>query len=86
MPGSIYAPQSKGTNRLIQEGAQLFLDVGDVLEALNLAQAASSALRAYGAAWRCHRSTAIWILGREPLHVDEIGAQAGMPSSRFPRR
>ena len=36
VPGPIYAPQSKGTNRLIREGAQPLLDPVDIMESLNL--------------------------------------------------
>ncbi len=36
VPGPIYAPQSKGTNRLIHEGAQPLLDPVNILESLNL--------------------------------------------------
>ncbi len=36
VPGNIMAPQSKGTNRLIVEGAHPMLSAQDLLEALNL--------------------------------------------------
>lgn len=36
VPGNINAPQSRGTNRLIRDGAQPLLSPQDVLEALNL--------------------------------------------------
>jgi len=37
VPGNVYAPQSIGTNLLIQQGASPLLDPQDVLESLNLA-------------------------------------------------
>lgn len=79
LPGSIYAPQSKGTNRLIQEGAQIYLDIPGLLEALNLGQvcqqqAARAALPADATEAKLYA-----ILGREPVHVDEIGARADLP-------
>ena len=41
VPGSIYSPNSRGTNKLIQDGeAKLTLDVQDVLAELNLTMAA----------------------------------------------
>ena len=36
VPGSIYSPMSRLTNRLIQEGAKLVSNVTDILEELNL--------------------------------------------------
>jgi DNA processing protein len=36
LPGNIYSPQSKGTNKLIQDGAHPLLAPEDLLEALNL--------------------------------------------------
>ena len=36
VPGSIFSPQSRGTNDLIQQGAKLVQRIEDVLEELNL--------------------------------------------------
>ncbi len=36
IPGSVLSPTSRGTNRLIQEGAKLVRDYRDILEELNL--------------------------------------------------
>ena len=59
LPGSIYAPQSKGTNRLIHEGAHIYLDVADLLEVLNLGQVSQQRGGARSPAGRRHRSKAI---------------------------
>jgi DNA processing protein len=79
VPGSIYAPQSKGTNRLIQQGARPVLQASDVLAALNFAQieqqrAARAVLPADATETRL-----VALLGREPLHVDEIRLNAELP-------
>ncbi len=79
VPGNINAPQSQGCNRLIRDGAQPLLNPQDVLEALNLTmvtehQAARVALPADPIEARLYK-----LLSQEPLHVDEIRAQAGMP-------
>ena len=79
VPGNIYAPQSKGTNRLIREGAQILLDAESVLESLDLAQVTE-----YQAARSILPADAIEaqlydLLGREPLHVDEIRALTDLP-------
>jgi DNA processing protein len=36
VPGSILSPASRGTNRLIQDGAKLVINTEDILEELNL--------------------------------------------------
>jgi DNA processing protein len=80
VPGNITSPRSRGCNRLIQRsGAKLVLDVADILEELNLTMAAQQLeMRALlpenevEAALLQHIST-------EPVHVDEIGREAGLP-------
>ncbi len=78
VPGNITAPQSKGTNRLIRDGAQPLLSPQDVLEALNLTmvtehQAARVALPTDPVEARLYS-----VLSQQPMHVDEIRARAGM--------
>lgn len=79
LPGSIYAAQSRGTNRLIREGAHIYLDLPGLLEVLNLGQVSQQ--RAARAALPADATEAklYAILGREPVHVDEIGARADLP-------
>ena len=79
VPGNINAPQSQGTNRLIRDGAQPLLSPQDVLEALNLTmvtehKAARVILPADPVESRLYK-----LLSQEPMHVDEIRAQADMP-------
>ncbi len=79
VPGSIYAPQSRGANKLIQNGAQPLLSVQDLMQALDFTRigehkAARKALPADETEARL-----LDILGVEPLHVDEIRAQAQLP-------
>jgi DNA processing protein len=79
VPGSIFAPSSKGTNRLIQQGAHPLLDPQDILELLNLEmihehRSARSALPADATEAQLYK-----ILGGEALHVDEIRAQTELP-------
>lgn len=79
VPGSIFSPQSKGTNRLVRDGAHPLLDPEDLLEALNLTlitehQSARTVLPADAT-----EAALFAVLGHEPMHVDEIGAKAEMP-------
>lgn len=76
VPGNIYAPQSKGTNLLIQQGAQCMLDVQDILETLNLVmvdehRTARSVLPSDATEAQLYN-----MLGNEPLHIDEILARS----------
>jgi DNA processing protein len=79
VPGSILAPQSKGTNRLIQKGAQPLLTPADLMQALDLTRMDSqkSARKVLPADET--ESRLLNVLGNEPLHVDEIRNRAELP-------
>jgi DNA processing protein len=79
LPGSIYAAQSKGTNRLISEGAHIFLDVPDLLEVLNLGQVSQQRAARVTLPGDATEAKLYALLGREPIHVDEIGARSELP-------
>jgi DNA processing protein len=79
VPGNILAPQSKGTNKLIQQGALPLLSADDIMQALNLTRvgqhkAARKALPADAV-----EAKLLTTIGEEPLHVDEIRNQTGLP-------
>ena len=79
VPGNILAPQSKGTNRLIQQGARPLVDARDVLDVLNLTRVPEQ--RAARKILPIDETEAqlLSALGDEPLHVDEIRNQTGLP-------
>lgn len=79
VPGSILAPQSKGTNKLIQRGALPLLSVDDLMQALDLTRmgehkAARKIIPADETEARL-----MSVLSDQPLHVDEIRNQAELP-------
>ncbi len=79
VPGSIYAPQSKGANRLIRDGAHPLLRFEEILEILDLGK-----VQEYRAAKQMLPADPIeagllQILADEPQHVDEICAISGLP-------
>ena len=79
VPGSILAPQSKGTNKLIQRGALPLLTVEDLMQALDLTRmgeqkAARKIIPADETEARLMN-----VLGSEPLHIDEIRNHADLP-------
>ncbi|NLE09715.1 MAG: DNA-protecting protein DprA [Dehalococcoidales bacterium] len=81
VPGSIFSPVSKGTNRLIQEGAKLVTGYRDICEELNISVAAHQMeMKEMVPA----SDTEEWLLkqlGREPVHIDEICRLSGLPVS-----
>lgn len=79
VPGNIYAPQSKGTNVLIQQGAHALLDVQDILETLNIAMLSEHKTARTVLPTDATEAKIYAMLGLEPLHVDEIRAQSDLP-------
>jgi DNA processing protein len=83
VPGNINAPQSAGTNRLIQQGAHPFLEARDLLDSLDLdlvteQQTARKALPADHV-----EAKLLSLLSQQPIHVDEIRHQADMPIEKI---
>lgn len=79
VPGSIFAVNSLGPNRLIQQGANPLLEPENVLELLEM-----SHISEFKAARQVLPSNAVEAqlfkaLDREPLHVDELSARTQIP-------
>lgn len=83
VPGSILAPQSKGTNRLIQDGAQPLLTPDDVLQGLRLESAGEQRAARRTFAADSSEQQVLDALGNEPLHVDEMQSRTGLPAERI---
>jgi len=81
VPGSIFAPASEGTNRLIQQGAKPILCAQDVLDELNL-EAVGRQLEMRELLPVDEMEKAILgLLSDEPRHVDEVCREAGLSIS-----
>lgn len=79
IPGSILSPTSKGTNRLIQEGAKLVCQCADILEELNLSMVAPKQLEIKELPPASEAESAIVRqLSPEPSHIDEICRRSGL--------
>ncbi|MDK2982188.1 MAG: processing protein [Chloroflexota bacterium] len=83
VPGTIYAPRSKGTNRLIRDGALPLLDFSEILEALKLTQ-----IDDYRYAKQVLPENDIELLlmealRDEPMHINEIKAATGLPIDKI---
>lgn len=83
VPGTIYAPQSRGTNRLIQQGAHPLLSPRDVLDALDMEQAILQRQTRQVLPANDLEAQLLGLLSNEPLHIDEVSRQSGLPVSQI---
>jgi len=81
VPGNATSPNSRGTNRLIQDGAKLVLEAQDILEELNLTQQRVEVKRVVQQASPANQDEAhiLAALGQQTLHVDEICRASNLP-------
>ena len=82
VPGNIFAKTSRGTNRLIQQGAKLVTKLDDVLEELNLGMVASQqqAQRELPHSDNQAERAILTTLAHEPVQTDEIIQVLGLPA------
>ncbi len=85
IPGSILSPASRGTNRLIKEGAKLVQDYMDILEELNLTIIPRQIEMKEMLPTNEMESRLLKQISHEPIHIDDIcrasGLGAGVVSS-----
>jgi DNA processing protein len=83
VPGSIYAPQSKGTNKLIFDGAHPLIQFESIFEILDLenVQFQSKIQREIPADET--ELLILKILQNESLHIDDLQAISGLPIERI---
>jgi DNA processing protein len=80
VPGSIYSPNSRGTNKLIQDvGAKLTLDVQDILAELNLTMAAQQIEMTELIPADDTENALLRHVGAEPVHIDAVRRESGLP-------
>ena len=82
VPGNILAPQSKGTNRLIADGARPMLSGRDLLDVLNLTRVTEQRLVRKTLPADEIETKLMNVLSHEPLHMDDIRNQTGLPIER----
>ncbi len=83
VPGNIFSPTSIGTNRLIQDGAKLVMNVDDILDELNIAY---ENVRVQTTAERIAPSSSLEtqvldFLSQDPIHIDDLVRMSGLPVS-----
>jgi DNA processing protein len=78
VPGSIYAPRSKGANRLIRDGAIPLLDFNELLLALNMDQSTEFRYVQKVLPKNDVEVLLMKTIQNEPLHIDEIKSITGL--------
>ncbi|NCF66848.1 MAG: DNA-protecting protein DprA [Chloroflexi bacterium] len=81
VPGNITSPASKGTNRLIQQGAKLVTGVDDVLEELNLAMVLEHSAVQLSLPETQDEAALYEYLSAQPVHIDDLSRSTGLSSS-----
>jgi DNA processing protein len=81
VPGSILSPMSRGTNRLIQEGAKLVRNCTDILEELNLTASVQQLEMKENIPTSETEALLLKHLTREPVHIDQVCRNSGLPAS-----
>ena len=80
VPGRIYSPKSRLTNRLIQEGAKLVSNVTDMLEELNLTAVARQVPMPLSEETDdSDESVLLGYLNDGPHYIDDIRRNADIP-------
>ena len=86
IPGSIFAPSSRGTNQLIKEGAKLVQTVEDILEELNpciIPQQPSIQPSLPFLPEDQREQKILSLLSEGPLHIDELCRRSGIPAGEM---
>jgi DNA processing protein len=81
VPGNIYNPTSRGTNRLIQDGAKLVQSVEDIVSELHIAHN-NTHTRKQTVKIMPENETEAAIIGHlsaDPIHVDDLARLCAMP-------
>jgi len=82
VPGNVDSARSEGTNRLIKEGAKLVTRADDILEEI-LPPQEPPPREAPPQPQLSEEETRVFsVLGREPVHIDEVIAQSTLSSAR----
>jgi DNA processing protein len=80
LPGSIFSTQSRGTNRLIQEGAKLVRSVEDILVELGMEAATHESCPPLPAQADAVQVRVLAAMSSTPLHADDLARELVLPS------
>lgn len=83
VPGSIFSVFSRGTNRLIAQGATMVSNGSDIIRQFNLDTKPYSSELAPGQETDENERAVITLLGKEPVHLDDLVKQLGRPAAEI---
>jgi len=78
VPGNVLSPASRGTNRLIQNGAYAMISPQDVLDVLNLSELESIKTARQVLPANSTEARILQVMDFEPMHIDEICNGVGL--------
>ena len=82
VPGNVFAPTSRGTNRLIRDSAaKLVIDYKDVLQELNLSYVGEQIEMAAHFPEDDNEAALLGFVTYDPVHIDEVVRSSGMDIS-----
>lgn len=81
VPGNVNSLASKGTNRLIQDGAKLVMGVDDILQELNLTMVVEQTAVQLALPETAEEAALLSQLSRQPIHIDDLCRATGLPTS-----
>jgi DNA processing protein len=79
VPGSIFSPYSRGTNKIIQDGAKLVSNYNDILEELNLSATTRQMEIKEIVPTTDTEEQVLCCLSEEAVHIDELCRSCGLP-------
>lgn len=81
IPGNIFNPNSSGTNRLIQDGAKLVMNVDDILSEFNIVRESvqTRTVTEQIAPSNTLEAQILQHLSADPIHIDDLVRQLGLP-------
>ena len=86
VPGNVLSYKSKGTHKLLKDGARLVERAQDILEEIRVNDSAAASreeLPHKTVALSGDQQSVYQLLQEEPLHIDEISTKTGFTSSRL---
>ncbi|MFA6973765.1 MAG: DNA-processing protein DprA [Parcubacteria group bacterium] len=81
VPGSIFSPQSLGTNELIKKGAKVVTSVKDILEELDLNESETITSAVAKIPETKEEEIVLKLLSTDPLHIDNLAKLSRLDTS-----
>ncbi|MBI1282301.1 MAG: DNA-protecting protein DprA [Anaerolineaceae bacterium] len=80
VPGNIFSAANRGTNRLIQDGAKLVMDVADILDEFNIVHrnVQTSVVTEQIAPANDNEIKVLDYLNADPIHIDDLVRMSGL--------